>query len=282
MHNQSTSHTTAHRIIVEPTKGWRPVNLSELIKYRELFFFLVLRDIKVLYKQTALGYAWAVIRPVMSMIAFSVIFGRLAKMPSDGVPYPIFAYAALVPWTYFATAVTKSSESLIAYAHVFTKVYFPRIAIPMTPVLAGLVDFLLAFVVLILMMIWYGIVPSLNCLWLPALVFIMILTAAGMGMWLSAMAVQYRDIKHAAPFLSQFLMYVAPVVWPASLVPAKFRLLYGLYPMAGVIEGFRSALTGSTPMPWDLISIGAASGALLALSGAIYFTHVESVFADVA
>lgn len=267
---------------IEPKKGWQIIDFRELWEYRDLFFFLVWRDIKVIYKQTVMGFSWAIVRPVFSMIVFSVVFGRLAKVPSDGLPYPIFSYVALLPWTYFATAMTSSTGSLIANAGMLTKVYFPRIIIPFTPVLAGLVDFVIAFSVLAVLMFWYGIAPTWNILFLPLLIVLMILTASGIGMWLSALAIQYRDIRHAIGFLSQLLMYAAPVVWPVSLIPEKFRLLYGIYPMAGVIEGFRSSLIGANPMPWDLIMVGTASALLIALSGAFYFRRMERIFADVA
>ena len=277
---------TPTQTIIEPKSGWQLIDWKELREYKDLFYFLVWRDIKVLYKQTVLGFAWAIIRPVFSMIVFSVIFGRLANVPSDGIPYPIFSYAALVPWTYFSSALTGSTNSLVSNVRMLTKVYFPRLVIPMTPVLAGLVDFAIAFVVLLLMMAWYGIAPTWNVVYIPLLMLLMILTAAGTGMWLSAMAIQFRDVRHAIQFVVQLLMYAAPVVWPASLITERFgkvaRLLYGLYPMAGVIEGFRSALLGTNPMPWDLIVPGILSALVIALSGAFYFRRMERIFADVA
>ena len=279
----------SHQTIIEPKKGWQLVNWRELREYRDLFYFLVWRDIKVLYKQTVLGFSWALIRPVFSMIVFSVVFGGLADVPSDGMPYPIFAYAALLPWTYFSTSMTNSTNSLVTNAKMLTKVYFPRLIIPMTPVLAGLVDFGVASLVLAVLMVWFGIAPTVYVLLLPLLMALMVLTAAGIGMWLSALAIQYRDIKHAMTFVTQLLMYAAPVVWPVSLITEKFpewgetiRVIYGLYPMAGIIEGFRSALLGTTPMPWDLIGIGTLSAVLLAVSGAFYFRRMERFFADVA
>jgi lipopolysaccharide transport system permease protein len=240
------------------------------------------RDIKILYKQTVLGFTWAIIRPFVTMVVFTIIFGQLAKVPSDGIPYPLFTYTALVPWTYFQTALTKSTESLVTNAGMMTKIYFPRLIIPMTPVLAGLVDFTVAFAILGLMMVWYQVVPTKVVLVLPFLVLLMSLTAAGLGMWLSALAVQYRDVKHALQFVTQLLMYAAPVVWPASLITEGYRPLYGLYPMAGVIEGFRSALLGRMPMPWDLILVGSISSLFLAISGVFYFRKMERRFEDVA
>ena len=271
-----------NQIVIEHKKGWRLIDWHELWQYKDLLFFLVWRDIKVVYKQTVLGFAWAIIRPVFSMIVFSVVFGRLAKVPSDGAPYPIFAYAALIPWTYFSATVTKSTESLLTNLAMLTKVYFPRLVLPIAPVFAGLLDFAISFSILALMMIWYGMVPTGNVIFLPLLVLLMILTASGMGMWLSALAIQYRDVRHAIGFVVQLLMYAAPVVWPVSLIPHQYRLLYGIYPMAGVIEGFRSSLIGTNPMPWDLITVATLSACAIALSGALYFRRMERIFADVA
>jgi lipopolysaccharide transport system permease protein len=273
---------TVNQTIIEAKKGWQVIGWRELRQYRDLFYFLVLRDIKVLYKQTVLGFAWAILQPVFSMIVFSIVFGRLAQMPSDGIPYPLFSYAALVPWTYFNGALNGSTGSLISNAGMLSKVYFPRLIIPMTPVLAKLVDFVVALAIVGVLMLWYRTPPTPAVLLLPLLVLLMVLTAAGMGMWLSALSIQYRDIRFAMPFVSQLLMYAAPVVWPVSLVPTEYRLLYGLYPMAGVIEGFRAALLGSTPMPWDLIGMGTLSALLIVVSGAFYFRHMERIFADVA
>lgn len=269
------------QIEITPKKGWQLIDFKELWEYRDLFFFLVWRDIKVLYKQTVLGFLWAIIRPVFSMIVFSIVFGKMAKVPSDNVPYPLFSFAALIPWTYFSTAIAGSTQSLISNVNMLTKVYFPRLIIPMTPVLAGLVDFAIAFIVLAAMMIWYKIMPTTYILFLPLLIVLMILTASGMGMWLSAMSIQYRDVRHAIQFVLQLLMYAAPVVWPVSLIPAKYRLIYGIYPMAGVIEGFRSSLLGTNPMPWDLIWVGGIVSFLVFVSGAFYFRRMERIFADV-
>jgi homopolymeric O-antigen transport system permease protein len=270
------------RIVIEARPGWHLINWRELRESRDLLYFLVWKEIRVLYNQTILGFSWAILRPLLSMLIFTVVFGRLAKMPSDGVPYPLFSFAALVPWTFFSSAMVDSSTSLVTNVTMLTKVYFPRLVIPLTPVLAKLVDFGIAFVLLLAMMAWFRVVPGRGIVMLPVLILLMVLTAAGVGMLLSALAIQYRDIKHAIPFLSQILMYAAPVVWPASLVPARYRLVYGLFPMAGVIEGIRSALLRTTPMPWDLISMGAISAVGLALIGALYFRRMERIFADVA
>jgi lipopolysaccharide transport system permease protein len=282
MNQRNLAAQTPQQTIIEPTKGCQLINLRELLRYKDLFYFLVWKEIKVLYKQTVLGLTWAIIRPLATMVIFSVVFGRLAKIPSDGLPYPIFAFVALVPWTYFSTAMTSSSNSLVGNTNLLTKVYFPRLIIPMTPVLSGLVDFGIAFLMLVGMIAWFKITPTWNVVFLPLLILLMICAASGIGMWLSALAIQYRDIKFAVPFLAQLLLYAAPVVWPSSLVPSNYRLIYGLYPMAGVIEGFRSALLGTNPMPWALIAMGTFSTAILLLTGALYFRRMERIFADVA
>ena len=274
--------STATIKVIERKQGWQTLDLPELFRYRDLFRFLVVRDIKVLYKQTILGFGWAILRPVFGMIIFSVVFGRLAKIPSDGIPYPLFSYVALVPWTYFQTGVTQSTSSLISGSALLSKVYFPRIIIPLAPVVAGLVDFLIALSVVGVLMAWYGVEPTLNVVFLPLMVVIMMMTAAGVGMWLSVLGIQYRDVRFAIQFFTQFLMYAAPVVWPASLIPQQYRLFYGLYPMAGVIEGFRASIIGKTPMPWDLIAVGSVTAMVLFVSGALYFRRMERIFADVA
>lgn len=268
--------------IIAPRPGWRLVDWRELLAYRDLFRFLVLRDIRVLYKQSVLGIAWAVIGPLVSMLIFTVVFGRLAKVPSDGVPYSIFTYTALVPWTYFATAVTTSTSSLVSNASLMTKIYFPRLLVPMTPVFAKLLDFAIALGVLGILMAFYGIAPQPSMVALPLIVLIMILAAAGAGMWLSALAIQYRDVKLAVPLTIQLLMYAAPVVWPASLVPERWQPVYALYPMVGVIEGSRSALLGTREMPWDLILPSGLSAVALFLTGSLIFRRLERTFADVA
>jgi len=262
------------------------LNLLEIIEYKDLLYFMVKREFTILYKQTVLGISWAVIRPFFSMIIFSFIFGGLANIPSDGIPYPVFSYVAIVPWTYFSTAMTRSTQSLISNVGIFTKVYFPRLIIPLTPVIAGLIDFFIALTVVFFLMIYYSIIPTINIFWLPLLVLLMFMTSAGIGMWASSLAIQYRDIGFAMHFLTQILMYLAPVVWPVSLISEKFgdsaRFFYGFYPMAGVIEGFRSSLLGHNPMPWDLIINGTFTTVIIFLSGAIYFNKKEPKFADVA
>jgi lipopolysaccharide transport system permease protein len=273
-------------IIIEPKKGWVAINFKEMYRYKDLLFFMVYRDVTVIYKQTVVGFAWAFINPVFSMIVFSVIFGNLAKVPSDGIPYPIFSYAALLPWTYFSQSLTNSTSSLISSANMLSKVYFPRIFIPLTSVLSKLVDFFIAFILLIIMMFYYKITPTLSILMLPVLILLMVMTAAGIGMWLSALAIQYRDVKFAVGFLEKILMYVAPVVFPASLILDNFGktayYVYGIYPMTGIIEGFRASLLGKTSMPWELILISAVSAMVIFIGGALYFRKMEKTFSDVA
>lgn len=271
--------------IIESKKKFQFFNLRELYNYKDLMYFLVLREIKVLYKQTILGFSWAIIRPLFSMVIFSIVFGGLAKIPSDGIPYPVFSYTALVPWIYFSSGLTKSSQSLIGNLNIFTKVYFPRIFIPLSPIISGIIDMLIALGLLFVLMLYYNIMLSINIIWLPLLILIMLITTSGLGFWLSALAVQFRDVRHAITFLTQLMMYSAPVVWPSSMLLEKYGeniyLLYGLYPMAGVIEGFRCALLGTSAMPWSLILIGSFSSILIFISGLIYFKSKENIFADV-
>jgi lipopolysaccharide transport system permease protein len=284
--------------VIEPKKGWQLVDWKELVAYKDLFYFLVMRDVKVRYKQTVLGFGWAIIQPLFQMVVFTIIFGNLAKVSSDGVPYAIFSYVALVPWTYFSGAMSSSTSSLIGSSGMITKVYFPRLVIPLTPLLAKLVDFSIAFVIIGGLMLWYQVAPTVNVLFLPLLILLMMLTASGVGMWLSALTIQYRDIRYAMGFLNKILMYAAPVVWPVSLITERLdvvqitegiaitgetiRLIYGFYPMAGVIEGFRSAIIGTNPMPWDLIGMGTISAVVLFITGVFYFKRMERRFADVA
>jgi lipopolysaccharide transport system permease protein len=283
-----TTEASRH-LVIQPKSAWRLIDWKELVRYRDLFWFLSMRDVSVRYKQTFIGFGWAIIRPVVTMVLFTVIFGKFAQMPSDGVPYPLFYLCALIPWTYFSTAFTVSAQSLVQNTNIIKKVYFPRIIIPLTPVLGGLIDFGVAFAILAGMIPFYGVHPHIGILALPLLLALMMLSASGIGLWLSALSVQYRDVNHATPFLGQLLMYAAPIVWPVSMIVQRFpehgqlaRLLYGLYPMAGVIEGFRAALLGTGPLPWDLIGVGSVSSLLLCLSGLICFRRLERTFADVA
>jgi lipopolysaccharide transport system permease protein len=268
-----------HRI--EPPRGWVDLGLGEFWDYRELLYFLVWRDIKVRYKQTALGAAWAVIQPFFTMVVFSLFFGRLAGIPSDGVPYPIFSYVALVPWTYFANGLTLSADSLVGSANLIRKVYFPRLAIPVSAVLAGLVDFCIAFAVLLGLMAFYGIAPTANIVWLPVFVLLSIATALGVGLWLSALNVQYRDVRYVVPFVIQFWMFATPIAYPSSLLREPWRTIYGINPMAGVVEGFRWALLGTSQAPGAMFAVSALAAALMLISGAFYFRRMERTFADI-
>jgi lipopolysaccharide transport system permease protein len=252
-----------------------------LWEYRELLYFLVWRDVKVRYKQTVLGAAWAIIQPFFTMVVFSLFFGRLAKMPSDGIPYPIFSYAALVPWTFFASGLSQSSNSLVGSANLITKVYFPRLVMPISSVISGTVDFVLAFIVLLGMMLFYGIVPTINVIWLPLLLLLALVAALGVGLWLSAMNVQFRDVRYVVPFLTQFWLFATPIAYPSSLLSEPWRTLYGLNPMVGVVEGFRWALLGTNTAPGFVIIASSLAALFLLASGAFYFRRMEKTFADV-
>jgi lipopolysaccharide transport system permease protein len=267
-------------IKIRPSRGWIGLRLSELWEYRELLYFLTWRDIKVRYKQTVLGASWAIIQPFFTMVVFSLFFGRLAKMPSDGVPYPIFSYTALVPWTFFATALGQSASSLVGSANLIKKVYFPRLVVPISSVLSGVVDFALAFAVLIGLMFFYGIVPTANILWLPLLLLLALVAALSVGLWLSALNVQFRDVRYIVPFVIQFWMLATPIAYPSSLLAEPWRTLYGLNPMVGVVEGFRWALLGSGAAPGPMLAVSAVMALLLLVSGAFYFRRMEKTFAD--
>lgn len=273
-------------IVIEPARGWQVINWRELREYRDLFYFLIDRDIKVLYKQTVLGFGWAILRPVLSMVIFTVIFGGLAQVDSDGMPYALFSYAALVPWLYFSTALSSSALSLVNNTDMLTKVYFPRLIFPLTPIFSKLVDFAISFVVIFVLMAWFRVAPTARLLYLPLLILLMMLATAGISLWFAALSVHYRDVKHAMPFVTQILMYAAPVVWSTALIGERFgatgRLVFGLYPMVGVIEGFRVALLDTGPMPWDMLAAGTASALLLFVTGLFYFRRMEVNFADVA
>jgi lipopolysaccharide transport system permease protein len=266
--------------LIRPSRGWVSLNLRDLWQYRELLYFLTWRDIKVRYKQTILGAAWAVLQPFFTLVVFSVFFGRLAGVPSDGIPYPIFAYCALVPWSFFAGALDRAGNSLVGSANLITKVYFPRLAIPLSAVLAGLLDFGIAFVVLLAMMLYYGIVPTAAVITLPLLLLLAVVTALAMGLWLSALNVQYRDVRYTIPFLTQFWLFATPIAYSSSLVPEQWRALYGLNPMAGVVEGFRWALLGKEP-PGPLMAVSAMVVVVLLVGGLYYFRRMEKTFADV-
>ena len=270
-----------NRLVIEPRGALRGIDWGEVYRYRDMFRFLTLRSIKARYAQSVIGIGWAVIQPVFSMVVFSIVFGRMARVSSDGAPYALFSFAGLVPWTFFSNALTESTGSLINSAAMLNKIHFPRLILPLSAVAAKLVDFAIALVVLLALTAYYRVTPNSGVLVLPLLVAIMIVAAAGAGMWLTSLAVQYRDVSYAMGFLVQLLTYAAPVVYPASLVAPRFRMLYAVNPMVGVIEGFRSALLGTHPMPWDMIALGAGTAALLLISGATYFQWKERIFADV-
>ncbi len=277
------SESEVQQIIIDPEKDIRGrINWQELWQYKDLFFFLVWRDIKTRYAQSVLGVGWAIIQPVFSMIVFTIVFGNLAKVNSEGMPYAIFSYTALVPWTFFSSSLTSASSSLINSKNLITKVYFPRLIIPISPVLGKLIDFGISFLILLGLMVWYGVKPTIWALMVPVFSIIMVLTAAGVGMWLTALSIQYRDIRYGADFFVQLLMYGSPVIYATSIIPEKYQILYALNPMVGVIEGFRSALLGTRAMPWDLVGVGALMAIAFFLSGALYFRSMERYFADVA
>ena len=266
---------------IDARRGWLALDLSELWGYRELLYFFVWRDIKVRYKQTVIGAAWAILQPVMTMLVFSLFFGRLAKIPSQGLPYPVFYYCALLPWTYFATAMQSATNVVVDQQRVITKVYFPRVILPISSVVSGLLDFVISFGVFICMMFYYRLVPTKAVMWLPVFTLLAVLTALGVGLWLSALNALYRDVRYVLPFLVQFWMFASPVAYPSSLVPVKWRGLYGLNPMAGVIEGFRWALTGHGQPPGVLMAASSVAVGLLVLGGLIYYRAVEGKIADV-
>jgi len=263
-----------------PSKGWIHINFRELVEFRELLYFLTWRDVKVRYKQTALGATWAVLQPFLQMVVFSIFFGRLAGLDSEGFPYPIFNYAALLPWNYFSYAVSTGSNSLIANANMITKVYFPRLIVPLSGVFSGLVDFAVSFIVLIGMMIFYGITPTAAVFFLPLFILLAMVTATGVSLWFSAMNVAYRDVRYVLPFIVNLWMYATPVIYSSSELPQPWRTLYGINPMAGVVEGFRWALLGTDPTG-PMIWVSVAVALLLLVSGLYYFHRTEKTFADV-
>ncbi|MFC2071626.1 ABC transporter permease [Chloroflexota bacterium] len=277
---QETVRLSAPTVIIRPPQGWVPINLKDLWVYRELLYFLTWREIKVRYKQTLLGFAWAILQPFFMMIVFTLFFGNLAKIPSEGIPYPLFNYTALLPWTLFAEGITRSSNSLVQDRNLVQKVYFPRLVIPLAAILSPVVDFAIAFTILIGMMFYFGYPPTINVLWLPAFIPLALMTSLGVGLWLSAINVKYRDVRYVIPFLTQLWLFASPVVYSSSLLPEKYQVIYGLNPMAGVIEGFRWALLGTEP-PGLLIGLSVIIVVVILISGAYYFRHNEKVFADV-
>lgn len=268
-------------VVIEPRKGLFNLDLKAVWEYRELLYFLIWRDVKVWYKQTVIGAAWAILKPLISMVIFTVVFGHFAKIPSDGLPYPVFAYTALLPWNYFASAIGLSGVSLVGNANLIRKVYFPRLIVPISAAVAPLVDFAVAFVVLLGMMVWFGITPTWGGLALPLFLLLALVTALAVGLWLSALNVRYRDVGHTIPFLIQIWMFASPVVYPVSLVPERWRLLYSLNPMAGVIEGFRWALLGKASPDFGVMTVSALVVLAVLLGGIVYFRQMERTFADV-
>ena len=276
----TTTFETLPLLVIEPAEGWISLQLKELWSYRELLYFLTLREVKVRYKQTLLGAAWAVIQPLFTMLLFSLFFGRLGKMPSDGVPYPLFTLAALIPWTFFANGLTQSSTSLVTNSNLVSKVYFPRLIVPISSVASGIVDFGISFVLLLGMMAFYRITPSAAIVTLPLFFLLSLLVALGVGLWLSALNVQYRDVRYTVPFLTQFWMFATPIAYPASLLQEPWRTAYGLNPMVGVVEGFRWAMLGTKP-PGSEIFASAIASIMILMGGAFYFRRMERTFADV-
>jgi lipopolysaccharide transport system permease protein len=267
--------------VIRPAPRWPTLGVSELWAYRELLYFLVWRDVKVRYKQTLLGAAWAIIQPLMTMVVFTVFFGRLAGIPSDGVPYPLFAFAALVPWTFFATGVAQSASSLVASSNLLRKVYFPRLLLPIESVAAGLVDVALSLTVLLGLMLAFGVLPSARIVFIVPLLALALVTAVGVGLWLSALNVRYRDVRHTLPFLTQLWLFATPIAYPTTMVPEGWRLVYGMNPMVGVVDGFRWALLGTTTAPGPQVAMSAIVALVGLVSGAYYFRHAERTFADV-
>ena len=267
-------------ITLEPSRGLVSLNLRDLWEYRELLYFLTWRDIKVRYKQTLLGATWAIIQPFFTMVVFSLFFGKLAGVPSDGIPYPLFSFAALVPWTFFAYSLSQSANSLVGNANLIQKVYFPRLVIPVSSVLSGAVDFFLAFGVLLGMMLFYGFWPGWGILWLLPLLLLILVTALSVGLWLAALNVEYRDVRYTVPFLTQFWLFATPIAYPSSLLPEPWRTLYGINPMAGVVEGFRWILLGVPQAPGPMIFASALVSLALLVGGVFYFRRMEKTFAD--
>jgi lipopolysaccharide transport system permease protein len=266
--------------VIKPTRGWSALNLRDLWAYRELILFLTWRDLKVRYKQTLLGASWAILQPFLTMVVFSIFFGNLAKIPSDGVPYPVFSYAALLPWTLFSKALQDASKSLVASSHMITKIYFPRMILPLSSVLAGLVDFFIAFIVLFGMMFYFGITPAAKVWMLPIFLLLALITAIGVGLWLSALNVLYRDIGYVIPFLTQFWMFITPIAYPSSMIPEKWQAIYAINPMTGVVDGFRWALLGSGQPPGKMALVSGIVAIVLFISGMFYFRRMERQFAD--
>lgn len=276
-----SSDTSDTRItMIKPRSGWQFVDFKELKEYRDLFFFLVWREVKVLYAQTILGFGWAILQPLIQIVIFTFVFGKVARVSSDGIPYLLFSSIAIIPWTYMSQSMTQSSMSLVLGQGMLGKVYFPRLAFPITPVLARLIDFGISMIIILVVMIYYRVLPTLTFLFIPLFLVMMICVPAGIGMWLSALSIRFRDVKHGMPFVVRMLIFTAPIVYSASSIPPSYRFLYSLNPIVGVIEGFRACLLG-LPIPWPYILPGMITAPLLLFSGVFYFKRMEFVFADV-
>lgn len=266
--------------VITPPSGWTKSDFDELKAYRDLFYFLVWRDVKVLYAQTVLGFSWAIINPLVQIVIFSVIFGKVAKLETDGIPYVLFSTVAIIPWTYMSDSMNQSSQSLVTGSGMLGKVYFPRLIFPLTPILAKLVDFSISLALLVCVLVYYRISPTWNLVYLPLFVVLMMTVPAGLGLWLSSLAIRFRDVRFAMPFVIRMLVYSAPILYTASAIPAEYRTLYSFNPIVAIIEGYRACLLG-LPMPWEYILPGSVVAVLLLLSGAYYFRKMESVFVDV-
>jgi lipopolysaccharide transport system permease protein len=276
-----SSLSAAPLCVIEPQRGWAPLQLAEVWRYRDLLLLLIWRDLSAGYRQSIVGVAWAVAKPLISMVIFSVIFGRVAHLPSDEVPYPIFAYAALLPWMYFSTCLCDASNSVLNNSGLLSKVYFPRLILPLTSAARGLIEFLIQFVVLAGLLIWYRIVPGWQCITIPVFLLLCPLTALSVGLWLTALNVRYRDVGHAVPFFAQAWMWMTPVIYSSSLIPTKWRIVYGLNPMVSVVEGFRWALLGKAPPDWTMMAASATTVLVLLVGGLYFFRRVEATFVDV-
>jgi lipopolysaccharide transport system permease protein len=266
--------------VIEHRTGWQLIDFRELKRYRDLFFFLAWREIKILYAQTILGFSWAILQPLMQILIFTVVFGKVARLSTDGTPYFLFSTVAIIPWSYMSQAMTQSSQSLVLGQNLLDKVYFPRLLFPLTPVLARLVDFGISVIIIIAVSLYYRVVPTWNLLFLPLFIILMVSIPAGIGMWLSALAIRFRDVRHAMPFVVRMLIYTAPIVYSASSIPETYRFIYSLNPIVGVIEGFRSCLLGTT-IPWWFIWPGILTSFILLFGGAFYFKRMEWLFVDV-
>lgn len=280
LYGNGLSKQGCHITKIKPKSGWHFINFRELYEYRELFFFFVWRDIKVLYAQTILGFSWAVLQPAIQILIFTVVFGKVAKVPTDGIPYILFTCVGIIPWTFMSNAMTTSSQSLVSGQNLLGKIYFPRLIFPSVPVLAKLVDFSLSLVIFIFISIYYSVMPTFRLVFLPLFIIMMMGIAAGVGMWMSALAIRFRDVKHAMPFAIRMLMYTAPIVYSSSSVPDKYIFWYSLNPIVGVIEGFRATLLGN-PIPWNIIFPGVGITIILFVGGVLYFNRMERIFVDV-